>query len=152
MLRRSILTAFAVMLCALPTMAHAQDDEEPARQVTVFAVIASPDDLKVDPKLKKVLPQLRKLMPNHGFRLLDVKSKRLTSGQAIACDLGDGYKSNTTLIDPSDADGKVKLRCSVTLNDVPLLESKVTTPANQLFFCDKALDDGTRLLVGIGAR
>ena len=134
MFRRSILTAFAVMLCALPTMAHAQDDEEPARQVTVFAVIASPDDLKVDPKLKKVLPQLRKLMPNHGFRLLDV------------------YKSNTTLIDPSDADGKVKLRCSVTLNDVPLLESKVTTPANQLFFCDKALDDGTRLLVGIGAR
>ena len=123
-----------------------------ARQVTVFAVIASPDDPSVDPKLKKVLPQLRKLLPKHGFRLLDVKSKRLKSNQSIVCDLGDGYRSTTTLTEPSDEDGKVKLRCSVLLNDVPLLESNVTTPANQLFFCDKALDDGTRLLVGIGAR
>lgn len=147
------LTAFVVMGCASLSKAFAQDVEDgPARQVTVFAVIASPDDLTVDPKLKKVLPQLRKLLPNHGFRLLDVKSKRLTGGQAIACDLGDGYKSNTTLLEPSDADGKVKLRCSVLLNDLPLLESNVTTPANQLFFCDKALENGTRLLIGIGAR
>jgi hypothetical protein len=32
------------------------------------------------------------------------------------------------------------------------LESQVSTPPNQLFFSDKLLANGSRLLIGVGAR
>jgi hypothetical protein len=135
--------------------ASSQVPDAPARQVTLFGVIATPNDPRIDPKLSKVEAQLRKLLPNHGFRLLDVKTKRLTAGQTLACDLGagaGGFQAATTLIQPIDENGKVQLRCAVLLNQNVQLESLVTTPPNQLFFCDKMLPDGTRLLIGIGAR
>ncbi len=122
------------------------------RQVTLFGVIASPYDTAVDPKLEKILPQLRKLLPNHGFKLLDVQSKRLTAGQTVTCDLEQGFTTTATLIQPVDDNGKVQLRCAVLQNQTVVLESLVTTPPNQLFFCEKSLPNGTRLLVGIGAR
>src|SRR5436190_938078 len=65
--------------------APAQMPDEPARQVTLFGVIATPFDPAVDPKLVRIAPQLRKLLPNHGFRLLGVQSKRLTAGQTVTC-------------------------------------------------------------------
>jgi hypothetical protein len=131
----------------------------PPRQVTLFGVIASSKDRSIDPKLVKVAPQLRKILPGHGFRLLDVHSKRLKSGETLNGDLGDGFSASATLIPPADDNGKpaedngkVRIRCAVQLNQATQLETVVTTPPNQLFFCDKALSDGTRLLIGIGAR
>jgi hypothetical protein len=123
-----------------------------ARQVTLFGVLASPDDLWTDPQLVRVAPQLRKLLPKHGFRLLDVQTRRLTAGQTLACKLDDGFVAETTLIDPSDANGKVQLRCVLLRDRTPRLDTKVITPTNQLFFCDERRHDGSRLLIGIGAR
>src|SRR4051794_26981098 len=132
--------------------APAQMPEEPARQVTLFGVIANPFDATVDPKLARIVPQLRKLLPNHGFRLLGVQSKRLTARQTVTCPLEDGFTAAATLTQPLDLNGKVQIRCAVLQNQAVQLESLVSTPANQLFFCEKALPNGTRLLVGIGAR
>ena len=115
-------------------------------------MIASADDPFIDPKLDKFEPQLRKLLPGYGFRLLDVRSKRLTSGQSLSCDFRDGLASSVTLVQPADDNGKVQLRCAVLRNRDVLLETRVTTPPNQLFFCDKVLDGGDRLLIGVGAR
>jgi hypothetical protein len=136
---------------ALAGTVRTQDDID-SRQVTLFAVIASKDNLRIDPKLSKISPQLRKLLPNHGFRLLSVKTKRLMAGQTLTVPLGEGLMAATTLNEAVDANGKVKLKCEVLRAQDVLLESLVTTPANQLFFCDKMLPDSTRLLVGIGAR
>ncbi|MCA1684655.1 MAG: hypothetical protein LC745_01465 [Planctomycetia bacterium] len=143
-----ILTA----VLAWPACAPGQIPDDPARQVTLFGMIASPHDLGVDPKLAKIEPQLRKLLPNHGFRLLDVQSKRLTAGQTLSCQLEDGFSAATTLVQPADPDGKVQLRCTMLRKQTVLLETLVSTPPNQLFFCDKVLGGGTRLLIGIGAR
>lgn len=137
----------------VPAQAPAPAPAEPARQVTLFGVVATPFDPAIDPKLAKVATQLRKILPNHGFKLLGVQSKRLTAGQTVTCELGEtGFTAAATLNQPADENGKVHLRCAVLQNQAVQLESLVTTPANQLFFCEKALPNGTRLLVGIGAR
>ncbi|WP_406697964.1 hypothetical protein V5E97_03825 [Singulisphaera sp. Ch08] len=125
---------------------------EPARQVTVFGIVAVPNKTMIDPKLKAIAPQLRRLLPNHGFKLLDVQSKRLTTGQTVSCDLGGGAAAATTLMMPLDDNGKVQLRCEILQNEVSQVATMVSTPPNQLFFCDKARPDGSRILIGIGAR
>lgn len=124
----------------------------PARQVTVFGIVAVPNTTKIDPKLKAITPQLRRLLPNHGFKLLDVQSKRLSAGQTVACDLGAGAAAAITLIRPIDDNGKVQLRCELLQSEISQLATLVSTPANQLFFCDKMRPDGSRILIGIGAR
>ncbi len=149
---RSCWALLAALAVSRSGAAWAQGTQMPARQVTLFGVIASPYDATVDPKLQKILPQLRKLLPDHGFKLLDVKSKRLTAGQTVMCDLGNGFTTTATLIEPIDENGKIPIRCAVLQNQAVLLESLVTTPENQLFFCEKGLPNDTRLLVGIGAR
>ena len=123
-----------------------------ARQVTIFGIMATPDGAAIDPKLKSIAPQLRKLLPNHGFKLLDVKTKRLVAGQAVACDLLPGYTATSILMEPLDDNGKVQLRCEVQHNQMPQFATTVATPPNQLFFCDRRLPNGTRLLIGVGAR
>ena len=120
--------------------------------MTLFGVIAVPNDARIDRRLAKIEPQLRKLLPGHGFRLLGVQSKRLTTNQTLTCSLGDNYTATTTLTNPFDENGKVQLRCSVVLNQMVQLESQVSTPPNQLFFCEKQFPNGSRLLVGVGAR
>ena len=142
----------SIVVVALPAWVAGQTVDEPARQVTLFGVLASPHDRGIDPKLAKIEPQLRKLFPGHGFRLLDVQSKRLTAGQTMAGDLEGGYTARTTLLQPADTNGKVQLRCSLLLNRTVELETVVATPPNQLFFCDKKLNGGSRLLIAVGAR
>jgi hypothetical protein len=141
-----------VVVLATCGPAHAQVPDEAARQVTLFGVIASPFDMALDPKLARIEPQLRKLLPNHGFKLLGVQSRRLTAGQTVSCDLGNGFAASAVLNEPLDRNGKVVLRCAVVQNQAVQLESLVATPPNQLFFCEKSLPNGTRLLIGIGAR
>ena len=124
----------------------------PARQVTLFGIMATPGSTEIDRKLATVSGQLRRLLPNHGFRLLDVRSKRLEPGQSVACKLGDGFVAETKLVDPLDGNGKIQLRCELRRHDQEQFATLVTTPPNQLFFCEKRLDNGSRMLIGIGAR
>lgn len=125
---------------------------EDARQVTVCGIIADPKNMDVDPKLAQIQPQLSKLLPKHGFKLIEAKTKRVKGGQSVVCDLGGGYAAEALLVEPLDDNGKVQLRCDLTLNSVSQFSTLVTTPANQLFFCDQKRGDGTHLLIAVGAR
>jgi hypothetical protein len=147
----------AIVVAALtswlgPPKVVAQANPDDACQVTLFAIVASPGRDSIDPKLAAITPQLRKLLPDHGFKLLEVRSKRLAAGKSIGCNLGHGLTATTTLVRPLDENGKVNLRCALLLNEISQFDIPVATPPNQLFFCDRMLDDGTRLLLGVGAR
>ena len=51
-----------------------------------------------------------------------------------------------------DENGKVELRCELFHDKAVEFSTLVKTPASQLFFCQRALDDGSQLLIGVGAR
>ncbi len=123
-----------------------------ARQVTVFAILATADPAAIDARLASVNSQLRKVLPGHGFKLLDVASKRIEAAQYVTCDLGNGYKAETILVKPLDENGKVQLRCNLSHQGAKEFSTLVKTPINQLFFYERSLKDGSRVLIGIGAR
>jgi hypothetical protein len=91
-------------------------------------------------------------LPGHGFKLLDVQSKRVEAKQSVTCELGNGYKAETVLVRSLDENGKVQLRCTLKSNGEPEFSTLVKTPENQLFFYERSLKDGTRVLIGVGAR
>ncbi len=150
--RALTLVLLLALAASRPARAPAQALDDPARQVTLLGVLASPHDPRIDPKLSRFEPQLRKLLPGHGFRLLDVQSKRLTAGQTLACDLQGGFTAEITLLQPTDPDGKVELRCALRRDDAVERETVVATPPNQLFFSEKPIPGGNRLLIAVGAR
>ncbi len=126
---------------------------EQSRQVTVIAIIAKPESKAVDPKLTSIQAQLTRLLPNHGFKLLDAQISGMVAGESINGDLGHGYTAETTLLQAIDEDGKVHLRCELFLDKALQFSANVKAPLNQLFFCQRPfLDDGSKLLVGIGVR
>jgi len=129
-----------------------QDAGDVARQVTVIGIVATADSNTVDSRLTNIKSQLDKLKPKHGFKLLDAQSKRLEAGESVALDLKNGYTSDTVLIRPLDDGGKVEIRCELRHNDVRVFSTLVKTPLNQLFFCERELEDGSELLIGVGAR
>jgi len=147
--RRQLALALGLCLAALPGRARAID---PARQVTMFSILATPHSSKMDPKLARVEVQLRKILPDHGFKLLDVQSKRLNMGESVVGKLGDDLVVTTKLVQVMDAHEKVQLRCELTRHQERRFSTLVTTPIDQLFFCDEKLPNGSRLLIGIGAR
>lgn len=122
------------------------------RQVTLFGIIATPADSSVDPKLEKIQNQLRKLKPGHGFRLVDVSSKRLGPGETLSLDLKGGTVAKAELVEPLNARGKVRFKFTLDIKGRTDFSTFVTTPPNQLFFCEKARAGNERLLIGIGAR
>jgi hypothetical protein len=122
------------------------------RQVTVFGVLATPGQAKDDEKLKDVLPQLRALLPGHSFKLLKVESKRMVAGDGIQCDLGSGFVASSRLIAPLDANGKVQLQFDLSVQGLSQFQTIVTTPPNQIFYINRMLPNGERLIIGIGAR
>jgi hypothetical protein len=126
--------------------------DERARQVTMFAILATPGPATVDPRLGAVRAQLRKVLPGHGFKLLDVESKRIETGESVTCDLGHSYNAETSLVRPIDENGKVQLRCTLMLQGKQEFSTLVKTPVNQLFFYERSLRDGTRVVIGVGAR
>lgn len=145
------LVAIFAFLFADPSSVQAQGG--PARQVTLFGIVADPNNLSIDPKLNKIAPQLRALLPGHGFKLLEVKSKRLAPGQKMSCDFkADGFAATAQMVEPLDANGKVQLKVGLYQNEGLQFESLVNTPPNQLFFCDRLFNGGVRLLIGVGAR
>jgi hypothetical protein len=130
-----------------------QDDAEVAfRQVTLFGIVASPSDQSIAPKLLKIQPQLRKLKPGHGFRLMGVTSKRLNPQETVSLDLkGDGI-AKAEMITPLNERGKVRFKFWLVVDGRIVFSTFVTMPPNQLFFCEKPRAGGERLLLGIGAR
>ncbi|MDG3007406.1 hypothetical protein [Paludisphaera mucosa] len=123
---------------------------EDARQVTVFAIKAVPGSSTIDPRLSTVRTQLRKILPDHGFELIVSLSERLNPGATLTCDLGGGRLADTTF--EKDESGRVTLRCTFKDGDAPPFSTLVDAPENQLFFYERALRDGTRVLIGVGAR
>ncbi len=130
------------------TNAKSEDDE--ARQVTVFGIIATPGAKTADSTLSGVHAQLDKLLPKHGFKLLDVQSKSIVAGENVTCNLSNGYTVVTTLVRTVDENGKVELRRVLLHNENQQVATQVKTPPSQLFFCQQALEDGTQLLIGVG--
>ncbi|MFO0889013.1 MAG: hypothetical protein U0790_07675 [Isosphaeraceae bacterium] len=122
------------------------------RQVTAFAILAIPESSELDPRLVAVQKQLRKVLPGHGFRLIEVQSKRIEKGKSIVCDLGAGYRAETVLVSPLDEDGKVQFRCNLSRKGSKEFSTLVRSPLNQLFFYERLLEQGTRVLIGVGAR
>jgi len=129
-----------------------QASENVARHVTVFAILATPGVKSVDSKLSSIKSQLDKLVPRHGFKLLDVQTKQIVTGESVACDLRNGYTTQVSLVGPVDENGKVEFRCELFLNQEREFSTLVKTPLNQLFFYERKLKDGSRLLIGVGAR
>lgn len=137
--------------------AQAQDFAQaiPGRQVTMFGILATPDGKgQIDPKLKPIAPQLRKLFPGKGYsyKLLATDSKRLSVDGALTCKLGDGFVAGTTLISALDGDGNIQMRFVLEYENQTEFTTIIRTPPNQLFFCDKALPNGSKLLIGLGGR
>jgi hypothetical protein len=126
------------------------DDE--ARQVTVFGVIATPGSKTADTNLSAFIKtQLAKLLPKHGFQLLDAQSKPIVAGESVTCDL-HGYTVVISLVQSVDENGKVQIRCELFQDQDRQFSTLVKTPPNQLFFCQRALKDGSQLLIGVGVR
>lgn len=122
------------------------------RQVTLFGVLATPGTGKDDPKLKEILPQLRMLLPGHSFKLLKVESKRVISGQSVICDLGGNFVAGTQLLNPIDPNGKIQMRFELAYGGVNQYKTDVSTPPGQIFYVNRMLPSGERLIIGIGAR
>jgi hypothetical protein len=127
-------------------------EDDIARQVTVFGVIATPGSNTADSNLTSIHAQLDKLLPKHGFRLLDAQSKRIAAGEQVTCKLSGGYTAVTSLEQTLDENGKVQLRCELFHDGDRQFSTLVKTPLHQLFFCQRALEDGSQLLIGVGVR
>ncbi len=126
---------------------------EIVRQVTVLGILATPGGKTSDSGLSEVLPQLKQLLPNHSFQVLDVQSARILTGEAVKCELGHGYQSVTRLVRPLDENGKVQLRCELSLDGELQFSANIRAPINQVFFCERPfLSDGSKLLIGLGVR
>lgn len=150
-----VFAGLALGLCGL-RMSRAEiganrDDDE-ARQLTVFGVVATPDTKTVDKNLTNIKTQLDKLLPKHGFRLLDAQSKSIVAGESVTCDFRNGYTLVASLIQPVDENGKLQIRCELLRDQHSEFSTVVKTPPNQLFFCQRVLHDGSQLLIGVGAR
>jgi len=129
---------------------EAADDE--ARQLTLFGVIATPGGKTADTNLTTIKTQLDKLLPKHGFKLLDAQSKRIVAGESVTGELHNGYTVVASLVQAVDEDGKVQIRCELVRDQDRQFSTLVKTPPNQLFFCQRALQDGSQLLIGVGVR
>lgn len=132
---------------------NADVDRAMVRQVTVFAIVATPGGKSVDTNLSSIQPQLNRLLPRHGFKLLDVQSAPIVAGESVDSKLGHGYTAQVSMVRPIDENGKVQLRCEILLDGTLQFAASVRTPPNQLFFCERPfLTDGSKLLLGVGAR
>lgn len=153
--RRACLVGVLLGLIALGA-AHPGDPpttlDGPDRQVTIFGILLSPDRKSDDPRLLPIADQLRKLKPGNGFRLRSVATERLAASASLRCELGEGLEATATLLDAANDAGKVRLRFELRDGGQVELSTVVTTPPNQLFFCEKPLPDGQQLLIGVGAR
>ena len=112
---------------------EAADDE--ARQLTLFGVIATPGGKTADTNLATIKTQLDKLLPRHGFKLLDAQSKRIVAGESVTCDLRNGHSLVASLVKPVDENGKVQIRCELfSRPSIRDFSTVVKTPPNPALF------------------
>jgi len=152
---RNPLVRLALMAFCLASTAPAVASWQgaPGRQVVIFGVLATPGGTEMDAKIAPVVQaQLRRLLPNHGFKLIKIKSERALAGQSVSCDLGEGFAATAVLVSPLDPAGKVQMKFELTMMQVSQFQTVVTTPPDQFNFFDKALNGGNHLLLGVGAR
>jgi hypothetical protein len=152
---RSILLGLAIVSIPVASApAQMMVGQAPTeRQVVMFGVLATPGSTEMDPKITPaVAAQLRKTLPNHGFKLIQVKSQRVMTGQSLALNLGDGFVSSAQLMSALDPNGKVQMRFELTYEGTSQFQTVVVTPADQFNFFDKMLPNNNRLLIGVGAR
>jgi hypothetical protein len=150
-----VFAGLALGLCGLRISRAeigADRDDDEARQLTVFGVVATPGTKTVDKSLTNIKTQLDKLLPKHGFKLLDAQSKSIVAGESVTCEFRNGYTVVASLIQPVDENGKLQIRCELFRDQHREFSTIVKTPPNQLFFCERILDDGSQLLIGVGAR
>ena len=157
--RFGLLAILAWMVClsaaATPESARASFPWQgpPGRQVVVFGVLAMPESTEMDPKIAPVVQaQLRKLLPDHGFRLIKIKSERLIANGQVKCDLGNDFAANARLIKPTDPNGKILMQVELMYQEESQFQTTVTTPPDQFNFFDKSLNNGNHMLIGVGAR
>jgi len=124
------------------------------RQVTVFGVLVLPDQPEViDPKLTKLRKQLLRLKPNSGFQFRGSESRRLTPGESLTADLGDGVDARIELVETMNRKGKIQFKFTLLVDGKPEFATTVTTPPNQVFYIEKILPrTHQRLLIGVGGR
>ena len=111
----------------------------------------------MDPKIAPVVQAATPAnsCPNHGFRLIRVKGERdHDQRQTVRCDLGDGFVANGP---PQQPARRRLARSTMQVRPDARRASRssrriVATPPDQFNFFDKALGNGNRLLVGVGAR
>jgi hypothetical protein len=145
------LVACVVSAGSPPAMAQVPTD----RQVVMFAVVATPNSTSMDPKITPVVAaQLRKTLPGHGFKLIQVKSQRVLPNHPVALDLGGGYETAATVLNPLDINGKVQIKFELTNTDegIPQFQSIIATPTDQFNYFDKMMPDNSHVLIGVGAR
>lgn len=125
-----------------------------SRQVTLLGVRAVPDSDKIDAKLDKpnIAPLLRMLRPGYGFEFVGHASQRLHSGETLRCTLGEKTIARAKVLDVLDDDGNVDFQFELEVDGQTQLSVPIRTPPNQVFFCEKKLASGERLLIGVGAR
>lgn len=148
------LALLLASLAGSPSVAESQRIS--SRQVTLFGILANPtlpqEQPTVDPKLQPIATQLRQLFPGHDFKLVGVETQRLPTGRSLSCQFNDGYSAKAQLTDPLDSNGKARLRFQLSQRGGIDFATIVSTPINQLFFLDKRLSDGSKLIMGIGVR
>jgi hypothetical protein len=121
--------------------------------VVVFGVLARPGGTAMDSKISPVVAaQLRRTLPGHSFKLIEIKSDRVLAGQSVVLDLGEGFVTSAQLMNPLDPNGKVQLRFDLAQFGVSQFQSIVATPPDQFNFFDKMLSNNSHLLIGVGAR
>jgi hypothetical protein len=136
---------------ARPTSANWQG--VPNRNVVMFGVLATPGSNAMDPQITApVAAQLRRTLPGHGFKLIQIKSARVMTGQSVDLVLGSGFSASTQLLNPLDPNGKVQMSFELAQQGTMQFKSIVVTPADQFNFFDKMLPNNDHLLIGVGAR
>ena len=64
----------------------------------------------------------------------------------------NGVAVSATLLDSFDPAGKVQLHFRLTAGALPLYQTVLATPANQIVYVNRQLPAGDRLILGVGAR
>jgi hypothetical protein len=151
---RRFLSWFVVLLagCSPRPEPVPSSAVEPGRPVTVtvFAIRAVPGTSAIDPRLAPVRGQLRTIAPDDSLTLIATRSEPLKPGETLSCDLGDGRSAATTF--EKEEAGRIVLLCTFKDGDSLPFSTRVDAPENQLFFYERPLGDGSRALIGVGAR
>ena len=127
-------------------------DDDIARQVTVFGVLATPGAKTVDSRLSNIHPSVGQVASRERIQAPRRPQRAHRRWRIDHCNLGNGYTLTTSLVKPLDENGKVELRCELFHDKISEFSTLVKTPVNQLFFCQRALKNGSQFLIGVGAR